>query len=45
VLNSAARLYVGGKVGNLADSVELARSVQQRGKAIDLLNRVIAFGG
>lgn len=45
VLNSAASLYVGGKVGNLADGVELARSVQQSGKAIDLLNRVIAFGG
>lgn len=43
VLNSAASLYVGGKVDNLAQGVELARSVQQSGKAIELLDKLIAF--
>lgn len=41
VLNSAASLYVGGKVEDLAQGVELARSVQRSGKALDLLKQVV----
>ena len=43
VLNSAASLFVGGKVENLAEGVELARSVQQSGAALDLLKRLVGF--
>ncbi len=42
VLNSAASIYVGGRVENLAQGVELARSVQQSGQAIKLLENVVS---
>ena len=42
VINSAASLYVGAKVDSLAQGVELARSVQQSGKAIKILEKVVS---
>lgn len=42
VINSAASLYVGGKVEGLAQGVELARSVQKSGRAIELLEKVVS---
>lgn len=41
ILNSSASLYVSGKVNSMAEGVELARSVQQSGKALELLQNLI----
>jgi anthranilate phosphoribosyltransferase len=40
ILNAAVALYLGGKVESIRDGVELARSVQQSGKALELIEKL-----
>ena len=39
LLNAAAGLYVAGKVGSMADGIELSAQTIDDGKASDLLER------